>query len=70
MGLCRKEMEGSMVLLCSTCHRFIHAKLSEKELEQNYSSIEDLLSNPEIRRFVEWIRKRPPEVSFRVRKRS
>ncbi len=48
------------VLLHRICHDKIHATLSEKDLARDYASIEALLRHPEIRRFVAWVRRRPP----------
>jgi hypothetical protein len=43
------------------CHRQIHALFSHTELVQHYSTIEALLQHPEIQKFVEWVRKKPPD---------
>lgn len=50
------------------CHRQIHALLTEKELERDYPTIEALLSHPDIARFVEWIRDKPPGFTERTAK--
>lgn len=42
------------------CHRQIHALFSESELEQHYASAEALLAHPDMRKFVDWVRKKPP----------
>ncbi|WP_337268806.1 HNH endonuclease [Oryzifoliimicrobium ureilyticus] len=41
------------------CHRQIHALFSEVELEKSYSTIEALLEHPEIRKFADWVAKKP-----------
>lgn len=43
------------------CHRQIHALFSEAELEKRYSTVESLLTHPEMRKFVDWVKKKPPE---------
>jgi len=48
------------VLLHRICHDKIHATLSERELARHYPSIEALLAHPEIKRFVAWVKRRPP----------
>lgn len=48
------------VQLHRICHGKIHATLSERALARDYASIQALLSHPEIRRFVAWIKRRPP----------
>ena len=54
----RQEIHRT-VGLCRPCHRHIHATLDNKVLEREYNTVEALLSHPDIRRFVEWIRKKP-----------
>lgn len=48
-----------IALVCSACHRQIHKTFTEKELEQEYNTIESLLAQPEINRFVKWIENKP-----------
>jgi hypothetical protein len=45
--------------ICRPCHSQIHAVLTEKELERDWNTIALLRSHPEIRRFGEWISKKP-----------
>jgi hypothetical protein len=48
-------------LLHRICHRQIHAIFSEAELARRYNTVESLLSNEQIRMFVDWVRKKPDE---------
>ena len=50
---------GPVAILHRVCHSKIHAVFTERELQRDFSSIERLLTNPEIQSFVEWVRKRP-----------
>lgn len=55
------------------CHRKIHATFTEKELEKKFNSPEALLENEEIKKFVQWVQKKPIDyydssVETRVRK--
>ncbi len=50
------------------CHRQIHALLTEKELARDYPTIEALLAQPDIARFVDWIRRKPDDFRERTRK--
>lgn len=54
-------------LLCKPCHKQIHAVYSEKELEQRYGTLEDLLEAPEYVSWVKWIRKHPPRKRIRTK---
>lgn len=59
---------GETVILHSICHSKIHTTFTEAELARDYSTIEALESHPEIRKFVRWIQKRPPEHRSRNRR--
>ncbi len=45
--------------LCSPCHRHVHTVLDYKELEREYNTLEALKAHPDVRRFVEWVSKKP-----------
>ena len=64
----RDEVRTRLAILCRPCHKFIHTVLTEKELEAGFNTVEQLASHPEIRKFTEWIRTKPP--GLRVRSRA
>lgn len=43
------------------CHQKIHQTLKPRELSRQFATWEALRSHPEIEKFIEWVRKRPPE---------
>lgn len=43
------------------CHSKIHHTFSEKQLEKEFNTVEKLLENVEIQKFVKWIQKKDPE---------
>ncbi|MGF7148783.1 hypothetical protein FHS96_002411 [Sphingomonas zeicaulis] len=43
------------------CHNAIHAALGNKLLERTHFTAEALRANPEIARFVAWVRGKPPD---------
>jgi len=51
---------GETVLLHQICHNEVHATLSEADLAREYSDMAKLRGHPRLRRFVDWVRKRPP----------
>lgn len=61
------------VALHRVCHRQIHALLTESEIAKHYSTIEALLSHPELQKFVKWVRTKSddfadnPKLSKRLR---
>lgn len=54
-----KTTEDNIVVLHRPCHDKVHAVFTEAELARNYASIDALLTDPEIAKFVTWISKRP-----------
>ena len=58
---------GPTALLCSTCHRQVHAMFSVTTLAEEMYSVELLRSNPRVADFLRWMRKQRG-ASFRVRR--
>ncbi|MDH4396039.1 MAG: HNH endonuclease signature motif containing protein [Limnobacter sp.] len=50
------------------CHRQIHALFTESELAQYYSTIEALLTYPDMQTFVKWVKSKPNDFMDRTRK--
>lgn len=51
---------------CKPCHKQIHAVFSNKQLAEEYHSIDMLRAAPELASFLAWIRKQRPERNFRT----
>lgn len=66
----RDEVKERVLWLCAACHRTIHATLTEKQLEYDYNTREKLLEHPDVFRFVDWVRARPPDTKVAVRRSS
>lgn len=49
------------ILIHKICHQKIHSCFTERELKNGYSSIDAILSNEEIQKFVKWVKKKDPE---------
>ncbi len=47
-------------LVHRVCHQKIHATFDEKELARRLCTWEALRAEPELARFVAWVRKKPP----------
>lgn len=41
------------------CHSAIHARFTEAELAREFSDIESLRSDPQMAKFLTWVRKKP-----------
>lgn len=47
--------------LHQVCHRMIHRVFSDAELAAGHDTAEAIRAHPEMRRFVAWVRRKPPE---------
>lgn len=55
----KEYMISHVLWLCRPCHSTVHKVLSERELGLVYNTREKLLSEPTIRRFVDWLSEKP-----------
>lgn len=55
----RRALLEQILLVCRPCHKQIHALFSEKELATRYNQRDALLADPDMARFVAWIRTKP-----------
>jgi hypothetical protein len=47
--------------LHKVCHLKIHQALKPRELARQYNTWESLRTHPEVAKFIDWVKKRPPE---------
>jgi 5-methylcytosine-specific restriction endonuclease McrA len=52
------------------CHRTIHATLSNKQLEREFSSADALRAHPEIATFIRWVTDKHPDFHAPTRRRG
>lgn len=65
-GFTQEEL-NRVIWICAPCHKNIHAVLTEKELAEDFNSLEKLLGFPAIARFTAWVRKQA-DAPIRVRR--
>lgn len=66
-----KEMGGTFLptaSLCIPCHKQIHALFTNEELAASLNSIDLLRMNPQIHKFLRWIKRQPPKRLPRISK--
>jgi 5-methylcytosine-specific restriction enzyme A len=56
------------VLLHAICHNAIHARFNEAELTRRLCDIPSLRAEPEIARFLDWLRDKPPDFHAATRR--
>jgi hypothetical protein len=52
-----QEFLNTVIWICAACHKNIHAVLTERELADEYNTIEKLRGFPAIQKFTTWVRK-------------
>jgi len=57
-----------IAVLHRVCHRQLHALFNETQLAKEYSTVQALLANDDVRRFVDWVRTKPPGFYERTRR--
>ncbi len=65
----RTEGGKDVVDLCIPCHKTLHSFFSNRTLLHELHTIEALRQEPEIARYLEWIRKQPDR-TIRVARRK
>ncbi len=58
---------GPTALLHHICHKEIHARFSEADLARRLNTVEALRAAPELQGFLDWVAKRPPGFTSRVK---
>lgn len=56
----QKNGSNNVALTCNSCSDQIHQLFSNKELEEQYNTIEKLKSSPAIQKWIAWVRKANP----------
>lgn len=55
-------------MICSACHRQLHALFTNDELAREYDSVEKLRAEPRMARFLRWVRTQDGRTHVRVRR--
>ena len=66
-----KEMGGTFgptANLCIPCHKQIHALYTNEEIAARLTTIDKLKEDPQLSRFLKWIRKQPSTKLMKIKK--
>lgn len=63
----RSRKGKATVLVCSACHRQVHAVFTEKELARSCDTLDKLLAATELQPWIAWVRERKPRGRLSVR---
>ncbi|BAY19974.1 hypothetical protein NIES21_58440 (plasmid) [Anabaenopsis circularis NIES-21] len=56
----KKQDPGPTANICSACHRQIHALFDNKVLARELNTLEKLRNEPQMQKFLAWVRKQDP----------
>lgn len=56
------------ILIHNICHQKIHSVFTEKELKEEFHSVEKLIGHEEIAKFIKWVAKKDPDFYQRNRR--
>jgi hypothetical protein len=64
----RKNEDPSPTIdICSACHRQIHSLFDNKHLAQELNTLEKLKNDPDLQKFLSWIKKQKTDKRIQVR---
>ena len=66
----KETLRSRLAMVCSGCHKQIHAVLTEKELADTFHTVEALQAHPELAKYVAWAQKKNPRGAVAVRRKG
>ena len=51
--------DSNHIMICRQCHDFLHATYDESELRDNLNTLEKILADEKIIKFINWRKKHP-----------
>ena len=66
----KKADPGPTIDICSGCHRQIHKLFDNNYLAAHLNTLEKLESEPNMQRFLAWIKKQDPNKRIRVHRQK
>lgn len=61
---------GPKINICSACHRQIHNLFDNTRLAQELNTLEKLRSEPQMWKFLSWVRKQDPNKRIKIDKKK
>jgi hypothetical protein len=66
----KKGHAGPKAEICAACHRQIHTLFDNARLARELNSLERLRDEPDMQRFLAWVRRQRPDKRVKVRSRG
>ena len=57
------EKGKETISICCNCHDQIHKLFTEKELADNYNTLELIMSDEKVQKWIKWIQNKPNDFS-------
>jgi predicted HNH restriction endonuclease len=65
----KKLTPSSTINICSTCHKQIHVLFDNKHLAKELNTLSKLKDEPQMQKFLFWVRKQNPNKRVAVRRK-
>lgn len=66
----KKADPGPTAEICSACHRQVHALFDNKQLARELNSIKKLKDEPQMQKFLAWVKKQDPQKRVSVHRQK
>jgi hypothetical protein len=66
----KKLTPSSTINICSTCHKQIHALFDNKHLAKELNTLSKLKNDPQMHKFLSWVRRQNPYKRVTVRRKT
>jgi hypothetical protein len=64
----RRTKEG--IRVCHQCGDQVHLMFTNWELRTQYNALEKLLASPRLQRYIEWVKDRPVEARYTLKRKK
>ncbi|NEP14867.1 MAG: hypothetical protein F6K14_32760 [Symploca sp. SIO2C1] len=66
----KKVKPGPTINICSACHRQIHSFFDNKHLARELNTLEKLRNEPQMQKFLSWIKKQNPSKRVKIHRQG
>ena len=66
----KKADPGSTINICSACHRQIHSFFDNKHLARELNTVEKLRNEPQMQKFLCWVKKQNPSKRVKIHRQG
>ncbi|HEY9602003.1 MAG TPA: HNH endonuclease [Allocoleopsis sp.] len=66
----KRAEPGSTTNICSPCHKQIHGLFDNKRLAKELNSLEALRNEPQMEKFLAWVKKQTPNKRIQVHRQK